>query len=184
MNLADERRGTYRSEERPKDTILRLETKEWEIWRWEKLGTGDETDDEEKKEEAGGGGRSGDGRLEVGDPSDGRLEVGDPSDGRLEAPLEVGTGDETDGEEKEEAGEGGRSSDGRLEVGDPGDGRLEVGDSGDGRLEVGDPVMRGAAGGGKRTGKTEERLATGRCGVKGRHSTDGRLEDRPRQEDD
>ncbi|KAL5975013.1 hypothetical protein ACLOJK_031689 [Asimina triloba] len=156
---------TERSEERPKDTISRLETKEWEIWRWEKLGTGDETDGEEKKEEAGGGGRSGDGRLEV----------GDPGDGRLEAPLEVGTGDETDGEEKEEeAGEGGRSGDGRLEVGDPGDGRLEVGDL----------VMGGAAGGGKRTGKTKERLEAGRCGARGRCSADGRLEERPRQEDD
>ncbi|KAL6002177.1 hypothetical protein ACLOJK_037625 [Asimina triloba] len=58
--------------------------------RWEKLGTGDETDGE--KEEAGGGGRSGDGRLEVGDPVIGSAAGGGKQTGKTKERLEGGGG--------------------------------------------------------------------------------------------
>ncbi|KAL6008768.1 hypothetical protein ACLOJK_021994 [Asimina triloba] len=49
------------------------------------------------------------------------------------------------------------------------------------KMEVGDPVMGGAAGGGKGTGKMEERLEAGRWEARGQRSGDGRLEARSRE---
>ncbi|KAL6002963.1 hypothetical protein ACLOJK_023185 [Asimina triloba] len=47
--------------------------------------------------------------------------------------------------------------------------------------EVGDPAMGNIAGGGKRTGKTEERLEAGRCGVRGEQEDYGRRKEEKAQ---